>query len=217
MLDTKINHDSDYALHELGGILLEAVHTEGIQVPMEVQKKPWQSVELQRLIVERRIAPTALSRRMISKDVQKETRREFRRWHSIQAEKILGEFKDLDRLHGILKTPNFDTKQNTQPHCEEFASLLKQVYTSDLLELQFDPDITRNIPHFTFSKLVDGLRHMANGRGMDPNGIVVEMVKDASDRSQQKLLDVFNQILSIGIIQTDWHTTLFQCYQKAEI
>ena len=56
---------------------------------------------------------------------------------------------------------------------------------------------------------------MANGRGMDSNGIVVEMVKDASDRFKHKLLDVFNHILSNGTIQADWHTTLFSMLPKS--
>ena len=215
VLDTKVDENSDYALNELGKILLEAAHTEGVQVPMEAQKKPWQSAELQRLIGERRIALTVMQRRRISKVIQKETRRELRRWHTIQAEKVLGEFKDLDRLHGIYKTPIFDTKQNKGPDCEEFAFLLKQVYTSDLPDLQIDPNVMRSISHFTCSELGDALRHMANGRGMDSNGIVVEMVKDASDRFKLKLLDVFNHILSNGIIQADWHTTLFSMLPKS--
>ena len=62
----------------------------------------------------------------------------------------MGGFNDLDRLHGIHKTPIFDTKQNKQPNCKEFASLLKQAYTSDLPDLQIDPDVMRSICYFTF-------------------------------------------------------------------
>ena len=62
---------------------------------------------------------------------------------------------------------------------------------------------------------MDGLRYMANGRGMDSNGIVVEMVKDASDRFKRKLLDVFNHMLSTDIIQDDWHTTLFSMLPRS--
>ena len=64
---------------------------------------------------------------------------------------------------------------------------------------------------FHFSELVDALRYMANGRGMDSNGIFVEIAKDAND---QKILDVFNHILPNGIIQADWHTTLFLMLPK---
>ena len=140
VLDTKVNEGSDYALHELEGILLDATHTEGVQVPIEVERKPWQSAQLQRLIGERRAASTAPDRRRISKSIQKEMRRELRRWHSTQDEKVLGEFNDLNRLHGIRKAPIFNTKQNKQPDWEDFASLLKQVYTSELPDLRVDND-----------------------------------------------------------------------------
>ena len=52
---------------------------------------------------------------------------------------------------------------------------------------------------------------MANSRGMDSNGIVVEMVQDTSDKFKRKLFDVyvFHYILSTGVVQVDWHTTLF--------
>ena len=56
---------------------------------------------------------------------------------------------------------------------------------------------------------------MANGRGMDSNGIVVEMVKDTSDRFKRKLLDVFNYILSIGVTRVGWHTALFSMLPKS--
>ena len=56
---------------------------------------------------------------------------------------------------------------------------------------------------------------MANGRGMDSNGIVVGMVKDASDKFKRKLLDVFNHILSTGSIRVDWHMTLFSMLPKS--
>ena len=78
-------------------------------------------MELQRLIAERRTAPTALRRRMLSKDVQKETRRELRRWHSIQAEKILGEFKDLDKLHGIVRSSHLCRSKFTLLICLSFG------------------------------------------------------------------------------------------------
>ena len=145
-------------------------------------EKTWQSVELQRLIGERKNASTADNRCRLSKHIQKETRQELRRWHSTQSEKVLGEFKDFNRLHGIHKVPIFDTTQNKQPDREKCASLLKQVYTSELPDLQVDYDTIRNIPYFTFPEFLDGLRYMANGRGMGSNGIVIEMVKDASDR-----------------------------------
>ena len=82
--------------------------------------------------------------------------------------------------------------------------------------MQIDHDTIRNIPHFTFPELVDGLRCMSNGRGKDSNGIVVEMVKDASDKFKRKLLHVFYYILSTGSIQDDWHTTLFSMLPKME-
>ena len=178
-------------------------------------RKPWQSLVLQRLIRERRNARTADERRTVSKDIQKEMRRELRKWHSTQAEKVLGEFKDLERLHGIHKAPILSMKRNEQPDPEIFASLLSQVYTSDLPNLEMNQILIQQIDLFSFRELLDGLRRMSNGRGMDSNGIVVEMVKDASDKFKQALLNVFNHILSTGSIEVDWHTILFSMLPKS--
>ena len=132
--------------------MLEEARVVKVKVPIEPAKA--------------RSASGHVDRRRLSKTIQKEMRREFRRWHSTQAEKVLGEFKDLNRLHGIHKAPIFDTKQNKQPDREDFASLLKQVYTSEVPDLRVDNDTIRNIPCFTILELVDGLRYMANGPGM---------------------------------------------------
>ena len=62
-------------------------------------------MELQTLIDERRRARDGTERCRLSKCIQKSSRKELRRWHTEQAKQILGGFKDLDRLNGILKTP----------------------------------------------------------------------------------------------------------------
>ena len=130
-------------------------------------------------------------------------RRALRRWHGTEAEKILGEFKDPERLHGIHKAPILGTKRNDQPDPEVFASMLSQVYISDFPNLESNHNIIQQIDAFTFQELLGGLRCMHNGRGMDSSGIVVEMVKDASDKFKHKLLDVFNHIISSGSIEDD--------------
>ena len=83
----KIDEGSNYLLHELEVIVVEASHTIGVQVPSEVVRKPWQSVLIQRLIRERRNAPTVENRWRVSKNIQKEMRRELRKYQSIEAEK----------------------------------------------------------------------------------------------------------------------------------
>ena len=45
-------------------------------------------------------------------------------------------------------------------------------------------------------------------------GIMVEMIKNSSDEFKQKLLDVYNRILVNGVIEDNWHTTLFTMLPK---
>ena len=50
---------------------------------------------------------------------------------------------------------------------------------------------------------------MRNRRGADRKNVVVEMVKYGSPELHQKLLEYFNEILSIGQIPENWHSTIF--------
>jgi hypothetical protein len=179
------------------------------------QQKPWQSLELQTLIDERRRARDGTERCRLSKCIQKSSRKELRRWHTEQAKQILGEFKDLDRLNGVLKTPFTRSVIEEQPDPNIFADLLREVYTSDLPPLPIDQTLIKEIPNFTFPELLDGLRRMSNGRSSDSFGILVEMIKDSSVMFKQKLLDVYNRILLDGIIEDSWHTTLFTMLPKS--
>ena len=170
---------------------------------------------MQALINERRNARTAGERCRLSKSIQKNMRKELRRWHGEEAQQILEEFKGLDRLDGIFKTPFTRTTTHEQVDPNVFANLLKQVYASDLPPLQIDRTMTREIPNFTFAELLNGLRRMSNGRSTDDFGILVEMIKDSSDMFKQKLVDVYNHILRSGDIDESWHTILFTMLPKS--
>ena len=95
-------------------------------------KKPWQSTVVQALIAERKNARTSTERSRVSKSIQKATRKELRRWHSDEAKEILEEFKDLDRMNAVLKTPFTRSTIDEQPDPNTFAKLLREVYASDL-------------------------------------------------------------------------------------
>ena len=167
------------------------------------------------MILLRRSAVTVDEKRRISKCIQKVTRRQLRSWHTTQAKAVLTEFEKLDGLDGIHKTPFLRTNLHTPPDPDVFATALREVYASNLPKLQVDYNLIRCIPCFTYPELLLGLRRMRNGRSMDSTGIVVEMVKVASDMFKQKLLDMFNQLLFTGVIDDMWHTTLFSMLPKS--
>ena len=73
-----------------------------------------------------------------------------------------------------------------QPDPNVFANLLREVYASNMPTLQMNPMSISEIPLFTFSELLDGLRRMSNGRSTNAFGIMAEMIKGLQRNVQTK-------------------------------
>ena len=78
-----------------------AAFTEGVQAEVPVREKPWRIVEVMSLVDKRRHVSGQIERTQISKLIQKVTRRELRKWSSLEARRVLKEFAQLDRMDGI--------------------------------------------------------------------------------------------------------------------
>ena len=73
---------------------------------------------------------------------------------------------------------------------------------------------TLDIPQFQFEELESALKGIANLRGADEDGIVVEMIKHSSISFKDSLLYSFNQVLSEGSFDESWHAIILQMLPK---
>ena len=72
------------------------------------------------------------------------------------------------------------------------------------------------IPVFVMDELMKGLKRMKKRRSPDMSGIVVELIQHASTAFDVQLLDMYNGIISSGLVPADWHLTVFPCCPKVE-
>ena len=90
--------------------------------------KPWQSEVLQELIRRRRLCDIPSERTKISKLIQKESRKQMRKYYNERTTDILQEFSDLGRMSTCFETPVVHS-ENTERICPDvFANLLQEVY-----------------------------------------------------------------------------------------
>ena len=71
------------------------------------------------------------------------------------------------------------------------------------------------IPLFSPVELDQALKCMKKRRSPDMIGIVVELIQHAGDACHQKLLNMYNGIISTGLIPPDWHFTVFSMLPKS--
>ena len=55
------------------------------------------------------------------------------------------EFKDLERLHGVVKSPFIRSAKDEQPDPNTFANLSRDVYTSDLPPFEINYSLINDI------------------------------------------------------------------------
>ena len=160
------------------------------------------------LIERRRTMKTGTAEKTeISKLIQKRIRRVKR---EIQHEKVaqtLREFRDLKRIPRIktVKKRNFivqmvDRDGNHQTDrktiADIFAQFYEELYSSAQQALATDTS-ERTVPTlFTLSELSQALKSLKRNRCADRNGIRAEMLKEGGKHLLEKLLELYNAILT---------------------
>ena len=147
--------------------------------------------------------------------IQKNTRRELRKYQDQQTDQVLQEFADLNRIDGIHRTPVVRSEPPPQINPESFTDLLRQIYACLDDNIHFVPEAIKNIPTFDRTELLVALRRMANRRGADKSGIVVEMIKHGGHELHFKMLELYNNIITQGKTDSGWHETIFNMLPKS--
>ena len=190
------------------------VHTESAPTP---SKHPL-DVSIAALIETRRsLAHSALSmeevkkqRKQLGKDIQKNIRKKLAEQRVTKMQKVLAEFKDLNRLINIsgvksnrsiseIVDANGVPQQCNEDIAEVFACFYENLYktTRDNRSAGTYAAIGEGIiPSFTLKELQGALKQMRLGRARDMSGIVVEMLKLDCEPLHALILEVFNDVLS---------------------
>ena len=170
---------------------------------------------LQKLRRARRNTRNPIERRVLSKQIWRESRKILRRQQTIRTTKVLEEFRDLDRLGHIAKPLSRKARQG--PDFDSCSQLLKQVYTSDDTNDGDSSDLhslETAIPEFTTQEVMTAVSQMAKGRTTDRNGVVLEMFLYGGELLLNYLTYTFNSILMTGNIPNTWRESFFTLLHK---
>ena len=66
----------------------------------------------------------------------------------------------------------------------------------------------------TSEELQQALKKMRKRKGADKSNVVVELVKSGSELLHEKLLEMYNSIISTGVIPQSWQITIFHMLPK---
>jgi exonuclease III len=172
------------------------------------------SVKARALIAERRavrssgVAEQGRTVKQISKDLQ----RELRAWDRLQKrqriDRILSEFKGLQKIASIknndkkhrltsVKDDVGDIKYDRQEIVDVFASFYESLYAkrASVRKMEVPNTANNTIARITAEEIRKQLCQMKNGKSADTAGIVAEMIKVGGPRLQEILAAMFNDIL----------------------
>ena len=101
-------------------------------------------------------------------------------------------------MDGIFRAPVVTKHVRSEVQPETFAKLLRDVYESLNDALVYDWHLIKNIPPFQIEELKEALKCMRNNRGVDTDGVTVDMIKHGNAELHECILKLFNTMLSIG-------------------
>ena len=112
--------------------------------------KPWQDVEVRRLVADRKGCRDRVRRLELSKLILKAVRCAKRRYCTAEAKRILQEFRDLNRLQSVHNSPT-SPSHDQQCSPDSFAELLESVYASSADCPSPCKDTIRQLPRFSLA------------------------------------------------------------------
>ena len=169
------------------------------------------SDELQRLRLQRRLAQHGGELRRLPLQIRTLYRREFRAWKSSKLDALVrnsGQWKEISRLHATLvrQVPE-------QPHANEFANMLEQIFAGSPDEVMAAaPVLSDNDWHK--DELLMAIKRLKANKPADEKGFVAELLHFASDDFQDRVLELFNDLMHSPQVPVDWRKTIFNMLPK---
>ena len=195
---------------------------------------------LDRLLQERRRLPNnSNARATTSKRIKKEIRRLNSLQRQQRIEKILQDYRHLNRISNIkssrhksliaeMTTTTGRKVHDRQEIADVFADFYENLYARQqttpnaTLHAQRQHDTTDSttqpIPPFTLDELDKALRQLRNGKTCDTTGIIAEMLKEGNDVLHRHLLRLYNDLLKPNAVPPQhWrHTTITIIYKSGD-
>ena len=226
MLTDQATINQPKSIQHLEKILLQTASQYTYQQTTSQLASPWSSDEFKLLLQQRRNCRDGIQRRNLTNDIRKYVRQQLRKRKTERINKILDEFADLNRLDDAHTFPVREKRPTTTNDItpDEFGCFLGDLFKSDSV-FQNGPvaDYLQNIansndqavPDFTMNELWSALKKMRRRKCVDESGIVAEMIKYASCEFLEYMLDCFNNMMRIGILEPSWYETLFIMLPKS--
>ena len=129
-------------------------------------------------------------------------------------EHLLQKFENTKYLQKINSAPR---QASACPiESEDFASFLRNIFASSspLIPSNLDKEQIQRIPQFQMEELDIALQSMVNLKSADESGIVIEMVKHATNTFKENLVSLFNQTLMDASFEDSWYVTILQMLSK---
>ena len=203
-----------HSVHEMGHLEagLADIAAESCKSEDASKPRPWDTDELRDLRQRRRSTADVVLRRMLSKQIWRDTRAQLRKWRTEQAQAKLLEFT---RLKGLQQTHMYPVLRNApmKPDFAKCAELLRTVYETEHVQTE-KVYHGQGIAPFSFTEVRQALSKMAKGRCADKGGVVLEMFLHSDAAVTCCLVQLLNRILQTGEIPQAWYETHFSLLHK---
>ena len=183
----------------------------------------WEDQGFQQLLQQRRGNQCRHQRMELSKQIRKHIRKRLRERRNLRTERILTEFVQLNRLdevHHDLVKQHKKCGAEEQPTPHKFAEYLQGIFAVEIPTSNLQPRIRNggenaNVPFFSMGELDYVLCKMRNGRCADTDGLMAEMFKYASVETKRCFLDLLNDVLKTGNLESSWRHSTFVMLPKS--
>ena len=206
-------------------LMLNAVEQEKLTLASgdEHAGRLWEDQGFQQLLQQRRGNQCRHQRMELSKQIRKHIRKRLRERRNLRTERILTEFVQLNRLdevhHDLVKQhKKCGAEEPPTPH--KFAEYLQGIFAVEIPTSNLQPRIRNggenaNVPFFSMGELDYVLCKMRNGRCADTDGLMAEMFKYARVETKRCFLDLLNDVLKTGNLESSWRHSMFVMLPKS--
>ena len=222
-----ITQDVQTGCEELEKILLEAAAL-SVDIEGTPDMESNGDEQLRELLERRRTMGNSTAEKTeISKQIQKHVRRMRRERQHEKISETLAEFRDLKRIPRIktvqkkklivqMSDQNGQLQTDRKAMADIFADFYEELYASHEQAETFDSMQTTQVPPFTLKELTDAVRTVKSKKCADTNGIRAEMLKSGGEYLLEKLLELYNVILS-GCLQppASWKHSVISVIHKS--
>ena len=183
----------------------------------------WEDQGFQQLLQQRRGNQCRHQRMELSKQIRKHIKKRLRERRNLRTERVLTEFVQLNRLDEVHHDLVKQSKQcvaEEQPTPHKFAEYLQGIFAVEIPTSNWQPRIRNsgenaNVPFFSMGELDYVLCKMRNGRCADTDGLMAEMFKYASVETKRCFLDLLNDVLKTGNLESSWRHSMFVMLPKS--